>query len=131
MPRPPAIQAKGTRPEERLYEALGRVGLSGYEKQPGDLVGRPDAFFRHAKPRALAIFADGCAWHGCPQHFRPGTGDHRLTRDGVARQRLTDSRIRRALIAAGYGVRAFWEHEILADPDRCAREIAAELKGKG
>lgn len=129
MSSPAPTTAKGTKPEERLYSALDRLGLTGYEKQPGDLVGRPDAFFRHARPRPLAIFVDGCAWHGCPQHFRPGGGDHRLTREGVAKQRLTDSRIRRALIAAGYGVQAFWEHSVMADADECARLIAAELKG--
>lgn len=124
----PAVQ-RGTKPEERLYDALGRLGLTGFEKQPGDIQGRPDAFFRHARPRPLTIWVDGCAWHGCPQHFRPGTGEHRLTREGAAKQRLTDSRIRRALVAAGYGVIAVWEHEVNSDADKCARLVAAELKG--
>ena len=133
--RPAPATKAGTKPEERLYDALRRLHLTDFEKQPGDVAGRPDAYFRHTKPRPVAVYVDGCFFHGCPVpgHFRPsadvgGPRAHRLTREGAAMQRLTDSRIRRALTAAGTLVLAFWEHDVNADPDRCAAVIAAAVK---
>ena len=136
MRHAPVTEARGTAPERRLEVALGRAGVDGFERAPADVAGRPDFFFRHLRPRPLAVFVDGCQYHFCPIHFRPGHGPategekaHRITREGGALQRSIDSRVRRTLAAAGYAVRAYWEHEVGVDADRCAREVAAVVKG--
>lgn len=83
---------------------------------PGLIRRRADLLFPRLR---IAVFVDGCFWHGCPQH---GTMPKRNTvwwrakiRANIARDRDTDSR----LSAAGWLVIRVWEHE-RAD-DACAR----------
>ena len=134
MPRPaPTMPVKGTRPERLLEDALRRVLPSAlleagqFERQPRDIPG--DFVWRH---RAVSVFVDGCQWHLCPAHFRPhttgGLVEHGLTAEGAARQRQRDSVLRRALAANGARVLCFWEHDIKADADKCARKVAEALK---
>lgn len=81
---------------------------------------RPDVAFTHVK---LAIFIDGCFWHGCPDHkSQPRTNAHywgpKLS-GNAERDRLQT----RALINAGWTVLRFWEHEA---PGAVADTITAE-----
>src|SRR5690606_2188272 len=59
-----------TRPEVELRRLLHRAGLR-YRKNASiklsGLVVTPDVVIRR---RRLAIFVDGCFWHGCPEHFK-------------------------------------------------------------
>jgi DNA mismatch endonuclease, patch repair protein len=61
--------------------------------------------------RKVAVFVDGCFWHGCPQHGtwpRANAAWWRAKIEGnAARDRDTDAR----LTAAGWAVLRFWEHE--------------------
>lgn len=50
--------------ETRLRMALIKAGLKGWVLQPSGVFGKPDVFFPKKK---LAIFVDGCFWHGCPE----------------------------------------------------------------
>jgi DNA mismatch endonuclease (patch repair protein) len=77
--------------------------------------------FRSAK---VAVFIDGCYWHGCPEHYvppktNPGYWSDKVAKN-VARDRDTDQRLEEA----GWTVLRFWEHEPSAD---CAARIAAEV----
>ena len=59
-----AVRGKGNiSTEQRLRLALVRAGVSGWTLHTKSIVGCPDFYF--AKQR-LAIFTDGCFWHGCP-----------------------------------------------------------------
>lgn len=128
----PAMVNKGTRPERLLKDALRRVlhpslfEPGQLEEQPSDIPG--DLVWRH---REVVVFVDGCQWHRCPIHFRAHVGGdpgHGLSREGAGLQHLRDGRIRRALVAQGKRVLAFWEHDIKADADRCARQVAEALR---
>ena len=128
MDRAPATVARGTAPEVALEAALRRLGVEGAERAPSDVAGKPDFFFRHVVPRAVAVFVDGCAWHGCPVHYRPSADqEHGLSVDAVERQRLRDRKLRAALAASGVRVIRFWEHDIKRSADRCARQIHEAL----
>ena len=59
------IRGRNTRPERRLRQALWAAGLR-YRKHAKTPVGRPDLVF--VGPR-VAVFVDGCFWHGCPRHY--------------------------------------------------------------
>lgn len=123
-----ALPKKPTVPERALAKALRGLGISGWEHEPRDLGGAPpDFFFRH---RDVAVFVDGCAWHGCPEHWRPARGGHGLSRDRVLRQRVTDRVARSALRARGFEVFSFWEHEMRADAAGCAERVANALRRK-
>jgi DNA mismatch endonuclease (patch repair protein) len=60
-----AIRGKHNRSTElSLRMAFVRAGIRGWETNVRELPGQPDFFFRK---HLLAIFVDGCFWHGCPK----------------------------------------------------------------
>jgi DNA mismatch endonuclease (patch repair protein) len=84
---------------------------------------RPDIAFTRRK---LAVFIDGCFWHGCPLHGRRAGG----VNDGywtpkIARNRERDTEQDARLHAAGWRVLRFWEHD---DPERVASLIGQQLR---
>ena len=103
------IRGRDTRPELRL-----RAALQAAEMELVDAVapvGRPDLVVAFA----VAVFVDGCFWHGCPEHYtrpatRPDFWAKRLA-DAVRRDRAQTL----ALEAAGWRVVRAWEHEIDED----------------
>jgi DNA mismatch endonuclease (patch repair protein) len=78
---------------------------------------RADLAFVGAK---LAVFVDGCFWHGCPEHRTWPKANAEWWREklhsNVRRDRDTDALLK----AAGWTVLRFWEHE---DASRAARTI--------
>lgn len=119
------IQASDTGPEEHLRKALWKAGLR-YRKNLR--IGRilPDAVF---PGKAVAVFVDGCFWHGCPDHYvRPRTGGDfwkRKLRENVDR----DIRQTASLESMGWSVVRFWEHEVLTDVESAVERIRATLSG--
>lgn len=73
----------------------------------------------------VAVFIDGCYWHGCPDHatFPKRNSDYWLPKlaRNVERDRETDQSLREA----GWTVLRFWEHE---SPDDVARRIAVAVR---
>jgi DNA mismatch endonuclease Vsr len=63
------------------------------------ILGTPDLAYQDAK---VAVFVDGCYWHGCPEHSN---------RDAAADLRQRDERITAALTVEGWLVQRVWEHE--------------------
>lgn len=110
---------RDTAPEIALRRELHHRGLRFRVDHP--LPGMPrrrgDVVFTRAR---LAVFVDGCFWHDCPLHGTRPTSRaqwwvEKLKRN-VARDRDTDAR----LVAVGWSVLRFWEHE---DPEEAADEI--------
>jgi DNA mismatch endonuclease, patch repair protein len=60
------IRSKNTKPEVALRRALWATGRR-YRVHDKSLPGTPDI---SNKGRKVAIFVDGCFWHGCPRHFK-------------------------------------------------------------
>lgn len=80
-----------------------------------------DIVFRPAK---LAVFIDGCYWHGCPEHYVPPKTNPGYWSDKVARNMARDKDTDEQLRTAGWTVLRFWEH----DPaEECAVKIAAAV----
>ncbi len=70
---------------------------------------RPDFVFRREK---VAVFVDGCFWHGCPEHFRRPTGNRKFWDAKIARNIERDVMVAKALRKAGWRVLRLWEHEL-------------------
>ncbi|MGY1582826.1 very short patch repair endonuclease [Streptomyces sp. MN13] len=119
-----AIRNRDTKPEwliRRLVHARGLRYRVAAKPLPG-LRRTADMVFRPVK---VAVFIDGCYWHGCPEHYvppktNPGYWSDKVARN-VARDRDTDQRLKEA----GWTVLRFWEHESAED---CAARIAAEVE---
>jgi DNA mismatch endonuclease, patch repair protein len=72
----------------------------------------------------LAVFVDGCWWHGCPAHGQLPTANRDWWAAKIARNAARDRRNDSALREAGWRVMRVWEHE---DPSKAADRIAREL----
>lgn len=119
-----AIRSRGNKDTElKLASIFRAAGITGWRRgQP--LPGRPDFVFRR---HHLAIFVDGCFWHGCPKHGRqPGSNASYWT-PKLARNKARDHEVTRALRRAGWIVLRFWEHQ-LAQPSRIIASVETLLR---
>lgn len=115
------LRRKDTAPEMLLRRELHGRGLR-YRLQvkvPGNRRRTIDIAFTRVR---LAVYVDGCFWHGCPDHLvTPRTNrewwEWKL-RGNQARDRDTD----RLLLEGGWQVLRAWEHE---HPARVADRVEA------
>jgi DNA mismatch endonuclease (patch repair protein) len=75
---------------------------------------RPDIVFG---PARLAVFIDGCFWHGCKQHLERPKSNATFWAEKLKENRQRDLKQNRALQRAGWRVLRIWEH--VAIPDAC------------
>ncbi|MFD8255100.1 MULTISPECIES: very short patch repair endonuclease [Streptomyces] len=119
-----AIRSRDTTPEKlirRLVHAQGLRYRVAARPLP-DLRRTADMVFRPAK---VAVFIDGCYWHGCPEHYVPPKTNEGYWSDKVARNMARDRDTDQRLAEAGWTVLRFWEHEA---SEKCAARIAAEVE---
>ena len=90
------------------------------KKGAGRIVTRPDFVFRPAK---VALFVDGCFWHGCPVHATAPTQNADFWSAKLTRNVRRDGAQTRALEAAGWRVLRIWEHELQRDREALAEQL--------
>jgi G:T-mismatch repair DNA endonuclease (very short patch repair protein) len=92
---------------------------------------QPDFYFAQ---NGLAVFVDGCFWHGCERCGHLPSKNAAFWKAKIERNRQRDHEKTRALIAAGIKVLRFWEHELRDDLQSCVdelrRKIAVEARRK-
>jgi len=104
-----AVQSKGTRLERRLFSMLAGLRLSGWQKNASSVARKPDVAFVE---QHVAIFVDGCFWHGCPACQRPlPQTNHAYWQRKIERNITLARSYNRQLRAAGWTVIRIWEHE--------------------
>jgi len=115
-------KSRDTKPELALRSAVHARGLR-YRVSAKPLAGvrrTADLVFSRAK---VAVFLDGCFWHGCPEHHTVASANAKFWADKVdgnrKRDRDTDSR----LAEAGWVSVRIWEHEDVAEAARRVEEI--------
>jgi DNA mismatch endonuclease (patch repair protein) len=101
------VRGRHTRPEVALRRALWRAGLR--YRLHVKLPGRPDLAFVGAR---LALFVDGCFWHGCPQHYSAPATRAGFWARKLAENTARDARSDAALRDAGWRPLHIWEHEL-------------------
>lgn len=122
----PAVRAsmrgnrgRDTRPEILLRKLLHSRGFR-YRVSTKPLAGvRRTADLVFSGPR-VAVFVDGCFWHGCPEHYRPAATNSDFWREKIERNRERDLETNRLLQEAGWRVVRAWEHE---DPEDVASRV--------
>lgn len=82
---------------------------------------RADIAFIRAK---IAVFVDGCFWHGCPKHGTWPKANADFWREKIKTNKNRDQDTNRRLEAKGWLVIRVWEHEA---PKEAADKIAAAL----
>jgi len=121
-----ANKSRDTRPELLVRSLVHRRGLR-YRISARPLPGlrrTADLVFR---PTRVAVFIDGCYWHGCPTHYKEPKTNTDYWRAKIAGNRIRDRQTDELLSEAGWLVLRFWEHE---DPNEIADTIAAAVKGR-
>jgi DNA mismatch endonuclease (patch repair protein) len=109
-----------TKAEVRLRSSLHHRGLrfrKDYLVRVDGVRARVDIVFTRVK---LAIFVDGCFWHGCPLHQRVPKRNRDYWVPKLVANSERDRRVDAALRAAGWTVERVWEHE---DADEAAGRL--------
>lgn len=119
LARMKAAKPRNTAPEKALRSALHRMGLRFrlYEKPVETLNRKADIVFRSAK---VAIFVDGCFWHGCPIHGTQAKANAEFWAQKIKQNQERDLDTTSRLEAAGWIVIRVWEHE---DPEEVSQKI--------
>lgn len=116
-----AVRSRNTKPEILLRKALWEAGLRGYRLRKG-LPGRPDMVFPRHK---VAVFVDGCFWHGCPRCYKAPENNKAFWRAKLAENRSRDEAVNAKLRQLGWRVVRFWEHEVEDGVTKCIERIRA------
>ncbi len=115
-----ANKGRDTKPELALRRAVHALGLRyRVSIRPLPTIRRTaDLVFSRAK---VAVFLDGCFWHGCSEHHTKSVTNAAYWADKVERNRARDADTDLLLAAAGWSVIRVWEHE---DPEAAAKRVA-------
>jgi DNA mismatch endonuclease (patch repair protein) len=100
-----------TRPEIAIRSAIHARGLrfrKDHAIKAGEITVKADIVFTR---RRVAVFIDGCFWHGCPQHGHTPRVNTHYWGPKLERNRQRDHRVTAALTADGWAVLRIWEHE--------------------
>lgn len=78
----------------------------------------------------VAVFVDGCFWHGCPQHATFPKTNQSYWLPKLAENRERDRRQTARLRAAGWAVFRVWEHQCLPPADRAVERIVKACRAE-
>ena len=119
LKRMQAAKPRDTAPEKALRSALHKKSLRFRVdvKPVKELNRRADIVFRSAK---VAVFVDGCFWHGCPIHGTRAKANAEFWRNKIKQNQERDLDTNARLEKAGWKVIRVWEHE---DPGKVSPKI--------
>jgi DNA mismatch endonuclease (patch repair protein) len=120
------VKGRDTTPELTLRRLLWAVGVRGYRLNRKDLPGRPDLVISRER---IAIFVDGCFWHGCPRCYRRPSSNRSYWDLKVDRNMRRDRSRRAKLKRLGWKVIRLWEHQVVKQPERCVSKILKAIRG--
>lgn len=122
-----AIRSRGNRStEQALRYRLVRAGIRGWHMLDPQVLGRPDFVFELER---LAVFVDGCYWHGCPKCYRAPASNQEYWTAKIVRNKRRDKFVVRGLRKAGWRVVRVWEHELKLAPETVVSKIKMLIIG--
>ena len=103
-------RGRDTAPELAVRRLVHAAGLRyRVDARPiRELNRRADLVFSRSK---IAVFVDGCFWHGCPDHHTVARSNAAYWADKVRMNRERDADTDRRLVELGWTVIRVWEHE--------------------
>ncbi|MGD0251774.1 MAG: very short patch repair endonuclease [Verrucomicrobiota bacterium] len=120
------IRSRGNKDTElTLAKLLRQHCIAGWRRnQP--VFGKPDFIFPKFR---LAVFVDGCFWHGCLKHSQPPQSNRSYWREKMIRNRARDRFVSRVLRQAGWRVLRIWQHELKRENEsRLLRRLECALR---
>lgn len=124
LKRMQAAKPRDTAPEKALRSSLYKKDLRFRVdiKPVKELNRRADIVFRTAK---VAVFVDGCFWHGCPLHGTQAKANAMFWRNKIKQNQKRDVNTSERLKQAGWRVIRVWEHE---DPEKASVKICSIIR---
>lgn len=118
------VRSRGNKDTElALMTLFRRHHITGWRRHL-KLPGTPDFTF---PKRRLAVFVDGCFWHGCPRHATFPATRRVFWLKKFATNKARDRRVNRELRQLGWRVIRIWEHDLAKRGEACIRRI--QMKG--
>ena len=103
------IRGRGNKDtEQALAKLFRRHRITGWRRNQ-KLFGKPDFVFPKFN---IAVFVDGCFWHGCPKHSNMPANNREFWRRKLSANKTRDALVTRMLRRAGWRVLRVWEHEL-------------------
>ena len=118
------IRGSNTKPELALRQALTALGVR-YRVHNRRIPGTPD--ISHTGNR-VAVFVDGCFWHGCPKHYKRPASRQEFWDTKLAYNHDLRRRVKDRLDAQGFDIIQVWECDIRSDPAQAALRLAPRLR---
>ena len=121
------VRARGNSSTEmRVMAKLIEIGISGWVRHPSCVLGQPDFFFSGHR---IAVFVDGCFWHGCPKCGRIPKTRVKFWQEKIGGNRRRDRAVTRKLRRQELRVMRVWEHAL--HDDRWIRRLLRMLSRCG
>lgn len=117
------IRSKNTGPELTLRKELWRLGLR--YRLHHNVFGKPDLVFMSAR---VAVFVDGCFWHGCPSHSSIPKTNPFFWKKKISQNIHRDKKVNERLSSEGWTVLRFWEHEIKRNIEQVICKVVDTLR---
>ena len=118
-----ANRKRDTKPELLIRRRLHALGYR-YRVAARPLGGRYPVVDVLFPSRKIAVFVDGCFWHGCSQHYVAPMRNAQYWVPKIARNQARDAHSNSLLAAAGWTVIRLWEHEL---PPIAVQRVVAVL----
>ena len=118
-----AIRSYDTKPELILRSALWHSGTR-YRLRTKIGRARPDIVF---PSKRVAVFVDGCFWHGCPKHYQAPTGNSIYWSRKIAGNQVRDLRNNLELQLRGWKVVRIWECEVKKNVSAAVRQVQSAI----
>lgn len=123
------VRQKGTGAEVALRREMHRIGLR--YRVDHLVLTKPRRVADIAFPgRKIAIFVDGCFWHGCPRHATWPKQNADFWRAKIEANRQRDEDTNDRLRSIGWTVIRFWSHESPVDAAQFVADVVASHKMK-
>lgn len=117
------IRSKNTKPEITIRKMIWSKGFR-YRIHNRSVFGTPDISNRS---RNIAVFVDGCFWHGCPRCYKEPKTNVDFWRSKIIRNRARRDTVKKQLRKEGWRVLEFWEHHINKDPQKVVLRITNKI----
>lgn len=122
-----SIRSVGNKSTEMaLISLLRHNKITGWRRHSKKAAGRPDFIFHKQK---IALFVDGCFWHGCKKHCIMPKSNQKYWEPKIARNKARDKAVNRHYKIAGWQILRMWEHD-MKRPEKMLLKLTAILAGK-
>lgn len=118
-----SIRGKNTKPELIIRKRIWAAGKR-YRIHDRSVSGIPDISNKRKK---VAIFIDGCFWHGCNECYKEPLTNTLYWQSKILRNKERRTRVVEELRIKNWTILEFWEHQVIQDPSSIVTMIGGAL----